>query len=44
MSRAEALYICQDLLTLTNRIRINTLALSMRLPVMHASGGTKREV
>jgi putative ABC transport system substrate-binding protein len=35
--RAEALYVCQDLLTLTNRIRINTLALGVRLPAMHAS-------
>jgi ABC-type uncharacterized transport system substrate-binding protein len=35
--RAEALYICQDLLTFTNRNRINTLALGVRLPAMHAS-------
>jgi putative tryptophan/tyrosine transport system substrate-binding protein len=35
--RAEALYVCQDLLTQGNRERINTLALSARLPVMHAS-------
>jgi len=35
--RAEALYVCQDLLTLTNRVRINTLALGSRLPVMLAS-------
>jgi putative ABC transport system substrate-binding protein len=35
--RAEALYVCQDLLTLGNRLRINTLALGTRLPVMHAS-------
>jgi len=35
--RAEALYICQDLLTLANRVRINTLALGARLPVMLAS-------
>jgi ABC-type uncharacterized transport system substrate-binding protein len=35
--RAEALYVCQDLLTLGNRLRINTLALGSRLPVMHAS-------
>ena len=35
--RAEALYVCQDLLTLTNRVRINTLALGARLPAMHAS-------
>ena len=35
--RAEALYICQDLLTNTNRIEINTLALGARLPAMLAS-------
>src|SRR5262245_4115849 len=35
--RAGALYVCQDLLTLGNRLRINTLALGARLPVMHAS-------
>jgi putative tryptophan/tyrosine transport system substrate-binding protein len=36
--RAGALYVCQDLLTRgTNRLRINTLALAARLPVMHAS-------
>ena len=35
--RAEALYVCQDLLTLANRVRINTLALGARLPVMLAS-------
>jgi putative ABC transport system substrate-binding protein len=35
--RADALYVCQDLLTLGNRQRINTLALAARLPVMHAS-------
>ena len=35
--RADALYVCQDLLTRANRLRINTLALSARLPVMHAS-------
>src|SRR5262245_19711354 len=35
--RADALYVCQDLLTLGNRQRINTLALGARLPVMHAS-------
>jgi putative tryptophan/tyrosine transport system substrate-binding protein len=34
---AEAMYVCQDLLTLTNRIRINTLALGARLPSMFAS-------
>jgi putative ABC transport system substrate-binding protein len=36
--RAEALLVCQDLLTRgSNRLRINTLALGARLPVMHAS-------
>jgi putative ABC transport system substrate-binding protein len=36
--RADALYVRQDLLTRgSNRLRINTLALAARLPVMHAS-------
>jgi putative tryptophan/tyrosine transport system substrate-binding protein len=35
--RADALYICADPLVITNRVRINTLALAARLPVMHAS-------
>jgi putative ABC transport system substrate-binding protein len=35
--RADALYVAQDLLTVTNRHRINILALVARLPVMHAS-------
>ena len=35
--RADALYVCQDLLTRANRLRINTLALAAHLPVMHAS-------
>jgi ABC-type uncharacterized transport system substrate-binding protein len=35
--RADALYVCQDLLTRANRLRINTLALAARLPVMHPS-------
>ena len=36
--RADALYVCQDQLTRgSNRLRINTLALAARLPVMHAS-------
>ena len=34
-ARAEALYVCGDPLVTTNRIRINTLALSARLPTMH---------
>jgi putative ABC transport system substrate-binding protein len=33
--RAEALYICNDPLVTTNRIRINTLALSLRLPTIY---------
>ena len=34
--RADALLVCQDLLTRgSNRLRINTLALAARLPVMH---------
>ena len=33
--RADALYVCADPLTYTNRIRINTLALGVRLPTMH---------
>src|SRR5262249_7346507 len=35
--RADALYVCQDLLTRGSRLRINTLALAARLPVMHGS-------
>ena len=35
--RADTLYVCQDLLTRGSRLRINTLALAARLPVMHAS-------
>jgi putative ABC transport system substrate-binding protein len=34
-SRAQALYVVTDPLMATNRIRINTLALSARLPTMH---------
>jgi putative tryptophan/tyrosine transport system substrate-binding protein len=33
--RVEALYVCNDPLVTTNRIRINTLALGMRLPTMY---------
>jgi putative ABC transport system substrate-binding protein len=33
--RVEALYVCADPLVTTNRVRINTLALAARLPVMH---------
>jgi ABC-type uncharacterized transport system substrate-binding protein len=32
--RVEALYVCNDPLAATNRVRINTLALGMRLPTM----------
>jgi putative tryptophan/tyrosine transport system substrate-binding protein len=32
---ADALYVCPDPLLNTNRIRINTLALGVRLPTMH---------
>ena len=36
--RADALYVCTDLLTRgSNRLRINTLALGARLPVMHGT-------
>jgi putative tryptophan/tyrosine transport system substrate-binding protein len=33
--RADALYVCGSPLLTTNRIRINTLALGVRLPTMH---------
>jgi ABC-type uncharacterized transport system substrate-binding protein len=33
--RADALYVCADPLLNTNRVRINTLALGVRLPTMH---------
>jgi putative ABC transport system substrate-binding protein len=33
--RAETLYVCIDPLVAINRIQINTLALSARLPTMH---------
>jgi ABC-type uncharacterized transport system substrate-binding protein len=33
--RADALYVCADPLMIANRIRINTLALSVRLPTMY---------
>src|SRR5262249_51164041 len=35
--RADALYVCIDALTATNRIRINSLALGARLPTMHGT-------
>jgi putative ABC transport system substrate-binding protein len=34
--RADALYVCTDVLVNANRMRINTLALGARLPTMHA--------
>jgi putative tryptophan/tyrosine transport system substrate-binding protein len=36
-SRVEALYVCTDALTVTNRLRINTLALGARLPTIHGN-------
>jgi ABC-type uncharacterized transport system substrate-binding protein len=34
--RAQALYVCGEPLVTTNRVRINTLALAARLPIMHS--------
>src|SRR6202163_1784583 len=34
-SRADALYVCSDPLTMTNRLRINSFALAARLPTMN---------
>jgi putative tryptophan/tyrosine transport system substrate-binding protein len=34
--RADALYVCSDPLVTTHRVQINTLAVSARLPTMHA--------
>jgi putative ABC transport system substrate-binding protein len=34
--RADALHVCNDALVSTHRVRINTLAMSARLPTMHA--------
>jgi len=42
--RAQALYIVGDALMSTNRIRINTLALAVRLPTMYPNRPSKREV
>ena len=33
--RVEALYVCSDPLITTNRLRLNTLALGVRMPTMH---------
>jgi putative tryptophan/tyrosine transport system substrate-binding protein len=35
--RADALYVASDLLVVANRVRINTLALTMRLPTIYNS-------
>jgi putative ABC transport system substrate-binding protein len=35
--RVDALYVATDMLMLTNRIRINTLALGAKLPTMHGA-------
>jgi putative ABC transport system substrate-binding protein len=35
--RADALYVCGDALVVSNRMRINTFALSARLPTVHFS-------
>jgi putative tryptophan/tyrosine transport system substrate-binding protein len=35
--RGEALYVCADALAVSNRIRINILAVGARLPTMHGS-------
>jgi putative ABC transport system substrate-binding protein len=34
--RADALYVCSDPLVTTHRVRINTLAVSQKLPTMYA--------
>jgi len=39
---ADALYVCIDGLTISNRVRINTLALVARLPTMH--GGNREQL
>jgi ABC-type uncharacterized transport system substrate-binding protein len=41
--RLEALYVCNDPLAATNRVRINTLALGMRLPTMFIARESKWE-
>jgi putative ABC transport system substrate-binding protein len=35
--RVDALYVCTDALTVTNRLRINTLALGAHLPTIHGN-------
>src|SRR5262249_60234124 len=41
--QAEALYVTADALTNSNRIRINALALAVRLPTMYGIRGKRRE-
>jgi putative tryptophan/tyrosine transport system substrate-binding protein len=36
-NRVDALYVSTDMLVLTNRVRINTLALGAKLPTMHGA-------
>jgi putative ABC transport system substrate-binding protein len=36
-SQADALYVCADGLTVSNRVRINTMALAARLPTVHGN-------
>jgi hypothetical protein len=40
--RAEALYVVGDALVITHRIRINTLALSARLPTITSFGNSSK--
>jgi putative tryptophan/tyrosine transport system substrate-binding protein len=35
--RADAIYVCGDVVTISNRVRINTFALLARLPTMHGN-------
>ena len=35
--QADAIYVCADGLTISNRVRINTLALVAKLPTMHGN-------
>ena len=45
--RADALYVCSDVLVNVNRVRINTLALGARLPTMYSIreyGGRRSDV
>ena len=38
--RADALYVCTDSLTSTNRVRINILAIGEKLPTMNSFRGS----